>query len=227
LRGAPLLLVAAALCLVAGLAAASKSAAVLLVISSTTVLLLGGRGLRYKLAALGLALVLAAAGFAVLRPTILGERFAEFVEGTSGAGEVNRLVAWRSSAGMLADYPLTGCGFGAFADVFPRYMPAGEPKRWGQLHNDYLQLLVEGGAVSGLLLLALLVPFWARVGRLALRRGPRGRSLEAVGLVLGIASLSVHALWDFNHQIPANALLFVALAAIAVAKAERDPGAAS
>ena len=38
------------------------------------------------------------------------------------------------------------------------------------------------------------------------------------------SALSVHAILDFNHQIPANALLFVTLAAMAVA-GSRGPGA--
>jgi hypothetical protein len=50
------------------------------------------------------------------------------------------------------------------------------------------------------------------------RRGPR--DLATIGLVLGLISLSVHAFFDFNHQVPANALLFTTLAAIAIAPNE-------
>ena len=39
-------------------------------------------------------------------------------------------------------------------------------------------------------------------------------------MLLGVAAMSVHAVADFNHQIPANALLFVILAGILVSRAE-------
>jgi len=48
---------------------------------------------------------------------------------------------------------------------------------------------------------------------------PRLRENRAV---LGLLALSVHAFFDFNHQIPANALLFTTMAAIAVARAEES-----
>jgi len=48
----------------------------------------------------------------------------------------------------------------------------------------------------------------------------RHRDPEAIGLLIGLATISVHALFDFNHQIPANGLLFTILAAMAAARSE-------
>jgi hypothetical protein len=50
--------------------------------------------------------------------------------------------------------------------------------------------------------------------------------LPRLGLTLGLIALAVHETVDFNLQIPANALLFVVLAAIAVAPLTREGNAA-
>ncbi len=127
---------------------------------------------------------------------------------------------------MLGDFAVTGSGFGSFRDVFPAYLPAGEYKRWNRMHNDYLEVALEGGLVAAVLLAWLIWNYWRRV-----LRGLRGRSGTAdyahLGLVLGLLALSVHALFDFNHQIPANALLFTTMAAVALAPFERRQAAAA
>ena len=62
----------------------------------------------------------------------------------------------------------------------------------------------------------LTIAFWRRVvGGGALRTARGHVALEQLGIALGLLTLSVHALVDFNHQIPANALLFVTIGAIA------------
>jgi O-antigen ligase len=126
---------------------------------------------------------------------------------------------------MIKDYAVTGSGFGSFKDVFPAYLPAGEYMHWYRAHNDYLQVVLEGGAVAALLVVWLIWNYWRRALG-ALKRTPHGsRDYAAVGLVLGLIALSFHAFFDFNHQIPANALLFTTLAAIAIAPREGLDGA--
>ena len=48
------------------------------------------------------------------------------------------------------------------------------------------------------------------------------RSLASKGLLIGLACLFVHAVVDFNHQIPANALLFVAVAGMVISREEPE-----
>ncbi len=40
--------------------------------------------------------------------------------------------------------------------------------------------------------------------------------------MIGVVCLFLHATVDFNHQIPANALLFVAAAGIVTAREDRE-----
>src|SRR6185369_2769708 len=93
---------------------------------------------------------------------------------------------------------------------------------WNKLHNDYLELYVAGGAVAVALCAWLTVAFVWRAWRVSRIAAARGRLLSALGLALGLIALAVHELVDFNLQIPANALLFVVLAAICVSPLGRS-----
>lgn len=234
-RGTPLTLlrspvVAATLvlCVLAALATGSKAGAILVGAAILALLLISVRTLKARLASLAGAAVAVALAIPILQRTVLGSRVEQFLDLTAGGyGEVGRLVGWRAAGGMLRDFLFTGSGFGSFRDVFPHYMPAGESARWAQLHNDYYEVLLEGGLVAAALLLWLLWGFGARVLRRRVWHGEPGFDPEALGLLLGLAALFVHASFDFNHQIPANALLFTTLAAMAVARGEAGaPGAA-
>jgi O-antigen ligase len=219
---ASLLAVAVVLCSIAALATASKISVPLILASFAVLGLLAATRRRSRLLVIGGLLVLVVVFLGVASQTRLGQRTREFLAVSGGQlTQVDRVVSWGRTGAMLRDYPLTGSGFGSFQDVFPGYMPAGEHKRWNHAHNDYLEVLAEGGLVAGALLLWLAWGFWSRV--LSSRNWSAGSvvDLETAGLLLALLALSVHAVFDFNHQIPANGLMFTVMAAIAVAAAER------
>lgn len=224
LRDGPALFLAAAaaLGLLAAIASASKAGAPLILLALTLLGVVAARGWRARCGVVFAAAGAAAVGLLSLRATRLGERFGELVaQGSGGLGEIKRLAVWREAWAMFEDYPLTGAGFGAFGEAFSHYVPMGGNARWTQLHNDYGQLILEGGVVAGALTLWLALGFLRRVLSRASLRDARGRVDAAqLGLLLGLATLAVHAAFDFNHQIPANGLLFVTLAALAVARVD-------
>ena len=215
---APVALGAGLLCLAAAVMAASKMAAALIGLGLLVLVMAGLRTVRTRLLALVAAVVLCAAAYFGIGGTELGQRLDDFSLASAGnLGQYERIVAWKAALPMVADYPLTGVGFGAFGQVFTAYVPPGEPGRWIQLHNDYLEVLVEGGIVAGLLLLALMWAYGSRVVRIQFRRPVDPVAAPArLGMVIGLACLALHALVDFNHQIPGNALMFVAVAAVAL-----------
>ena len=119
---------------------------------------------------------------------------------------------WQAGTEMLRDFPVTGAGFGTFREVFPQYLPPGALSRWAHAHNDYLEVLLDGGGVALFLLLWLVWGYASRVVQVLRRSAPI--SPGHLGMVLGVVSLAIHASMDFNHQIPANALLFVTMGAL-------------
>jgi O-antigen ligase len=128
----------------------------------------------------------------------------------------SRLDLWRDMLPMVPRFPLFGDGWNAFATAFPWYQTVWKTEWIGEAHNDYLQVLIDGGVVGAALLGGLLVVVLR--GALA-RAAASPLDLGVFGALLGFA---LHGLVDFNGQIPANAATFVALAALAV-RPPRDP----
>jgi O-antigen ligase len=209
--------VGAVLCLAAGLAAASKLAALLIVVFLVLLGLIGVRGLVMRLWLLGGTVVAATSGIFLLQATRLGERVQSFLQSAeSGHLLEGRLVVWRACKEMILDFPLTGAGFGAFAEMFGHYQARGARARWSQAHNDYLEVLVDGGAIAAVLVLLLSWGYLRRALPAVRRKGEI--SVARLGLLLGVVSLALHGFVDFNHQIPANALLFVTVAALTLSE---------
>ena len=130
-----------------------------------------------------------------------------------------------STLAMFDARPLTGWGLGTWAYVYPAYARFDDGVTYAYAHNDYLQLLAETGLI-GALLAALFWAIWAGEFLRRLRRWPPAllptglRAPPAVPMAvaaaMGCMGLLVHSWVDFNLHIPANLLLFFALAALAL-----------
>jgi O-antigen ligase len=118
---------------------------------------------------------------------------------------------------MVRHFPLFGVGWNAFSMAYPAYQTIMKDYWIGQAHNDYLQVLLDGGLLGLVLVAALL----ALVFRAALARA--AHDPLGLGLLGALLAFALHEIVDFNGQIPANAATFVALGAIALASG-RDPG---
>jgi len=122
----------------------------------------------------------------------------------------SRLDLWRDMLPMVPRHPVFGVGWNSFATAYPWYRTLPGPDWIGEAHNDYLQALTDGGLVGAVLTLGLVGV--ALRGALARAR----RSPLDLGLLGALLGLALHALVDFNWQIPANAATWTALAALAV-----------
>ncbi len=120
---------------------------------------------------------------------------------------------WRDTYDMIGDNWLTGVGLGAYQTAYSIYTQHDGSLIVGQAHNDYLQVVADAGVLGGILALAFLIML-GRDFMIALRhRDPFIASL-ALGCGGGIFALLIHSLFDFNLQMPSNALLFLVLAAL-------------
>ena len=163
---------------------------------------------------------------------------------SSAADSTGRTVVWWESLGMLRHAWLTGYGFNTFGLATSRSTPwqlplgatpwpsdVAEAARVGAMigyrtpsripaivwyreaHNDYVQVAVECGVVG------LLVTLWAAIRVLkAARREP--------WVLASLTGVLLHAVVEFDLQIPAIPVLFVCVAALRADRSGRDKGAA-
>lgn len=166
----------------------------------------------YAIVLLGV-LVSSALYTAPTAPTAVDARLQE----TLGEPDLgSRLAFWRGTVALLRDFPTIGVGLGAFQDLFPHYQkPPWSPISVREAHNDYLELAAEAG-VAGF----AVVVWFAFAAGVRIYRGLRTLSPEAasvvVALLAGLAAAGFQEIFDFGLQIPANAILFTVLAALAL-----------
>jgi O-antigen ligase len=134
-----------------------------------------------------------------------------------------RLQLAKDSLQMFAERPLTGWGLGSFPVIYPRFRTFVTDLYVNEAHNDFVQLLVETGIIGFSVAIGLLVIVFRR-GLQQIRRAIFGswRTVAVCASIISVVGLSVHSLFDFNLQIPANALLFYVLCAIAGSSSEED-----
>jgi O-antigen ligase len=145
----------------------------------------------------------------------LRETTVEAVQGQPNDAE--RLEVARATIEIWKSAPWMGIGAGGFRSAFPAHRPHAVESFYDHAHNDWLQILAERGVV-GLVLWAGLVGVAGAAAARALRRrrDPRLKGL-AFGAAMGVLAMAVHALADFNWQIPANAASYSVLMALAIA----------
>jgi O-antigen ligase len=141
------------------------------------------------------------------------DRVAESLDTGVDISSVNRSAIWTDSWSVFRASPFLGAGFGAFQTVYPLHGRSDGSQIVAQSHNDYLQVLADCGIVGA----AIAVVFIALLFR-ATARGVRSSdplvAAIAAGSGAGIFAILVHSLFDFNLQLPSNALLFLLLCAV-------------
>jgi O-antigen ligase len=121
---------------------------------------------------------------------------------------------WSVTLDIIKAHPYVGTGLGAFGVVYTKYDSRNGLFRLEQAHNDYLQVLSDGGIIGGVLALSFVVLLFY----LALKRAGskddfrRGVALAALS---GCFAVLVHSFFDFTLHTTSNALLFLVMAALA------------
>jgi O-antigen ligase len=121
---------------------------------------------------------------------------------------------WSVTVDIIKTHPILGIGLGAFSVVYTGYDSRNGLFRLEQAHNDYLQVLSDGGIVGAVLGLFFVVSLF-RMG-FARRQSPdHFRRGVATGALAGCFAVLVHSFFDFTLHTSSNALLFLVLAALA------------
>jgi O-antigen ligase len=145
-----------------------------------------------------------------------GEGFLQRLQGTLGTPTpIGRLAIWRDTVPIVNDFPVIGTGAGTFAHAMFVYQRTGRQVLFNHAHNEYLQLISEGGVA----LLATILAIMVMMSRIVITRvdndsGPH--RLIRIGAAAGLAGIAVQSIWDTGLHEPANLLLAAVLAGLAV-----------
>jgi O-antigen ligase len=133
---------------------------------------------------------------------------------------------WSVTLQIIKAHPLIGTGLGAFGVVYTKFDSRNGLFRLEQAHNDYLQVLSDGGIIGAALALAFVALLFYRAFVRAGSRDDfrRGVALASLG---GCFAVLVHSFFDFTLHTTSNALLFLVLAALATLNGRVEDAPAS
>jgi O-antigen ligase len=126
-----------------------------------------------------------------------------------------RLVIWRESWPIARDFIRTGVGIGAFERAMLVYQQSSRLLFFNHAHNEYLQVLAEGGLLVTVPVgCAVVVGVRAAWHRLSSDKTPI--FWVRAGALGGMVAVAVQNVWDTGLRMPANAALFAIVAAMAL-----------
>jgi len=137
------------------------------------------------------------------------------IQDTLDGGLGGRLDIWKATVPIIRNFWLTGTGAGAYERAMMVYQPAPHATYFNHAHNEFLQIVTEGG-------LWLTVPgALAVVAGIVCIRRRLSADLTPIywvraGAVSGMVAAAVQSAWETGLRRPANTLLFAVLAAIAM-----------
>jgi O-antigen ligase len=135
-----------------------------------------------------------------------------------------RIHYWTVAFEIFKAHPILGAGLDAFGNAFTCYDTLSGALRIEQAHNDYLQMLSDGGIV-GFACVAAFVFFLFRNGirNIGVVSDPVMRSI-AIGALAGCFGIAIHSFFDFPLRTPSNALFFLILCVLATTKFSETRG---
>lgn len=148
---------------------------------------------------------LAIAGCAVVAALIslpnagFRERMDALRSPVSGGEFKERIDAWRTCITIWRSYPVAGAGLNAFRMAFPQHRTTSRREFMTYPENEYAQLPAE----SGLIGTGLFVLFIVAVLRCRIRDGD---SAVSAPLLAGLATVAIHACFDFAPHLPVYAM---------------------
>ncbi len=138
--------------------------------------------------------------------------------GAAEAADVSngRFHFWAVSAKIIAANPIIGVGFDAFGSAFTKFDSWNGRFRIEQAHNDYLQMLTDGGIV-GFAMIGVFIWLFLRNGLRNISSASEGFHRSAViGSFAGCLGIMIHSFFDFPLRTNSNLFFFVLLVSVAM-----------
>ena len=133
----------------------------------------------------------------------------------------SRIDAWRDGWRVVQDFALTGTGINTYPIAMLFYQRHNMELWMTHAHNDYLQLLAEGGLMVTVPTLTVVVLFVVSV-RKRMRCSQVGSDGHWIrcGACVGLLAIAIQEVAEFSLHIPANMFLCATLVAIALSPPE-------
>lgn len=127
---------------------------------------------------------------------------------SDGSLQDGRLYIWTDSLRIFRSFFLFGSGFGTFIDIFPSYMSFPGFGVVDHAHNDYLELLTDGGIIGGGLTAWFVISVTGHGWKMIRQRRDQYAVLIGIGALTGILAMLMHSSTDFNMHNGAVGLYF-------------------
>lgn len=128
---------------------------------------------------------------------------------------LERFTFYKDAMKVVKDYPVLGAGGGGWATLYEHYQ--NNPYLSRQVHNFFLQYLIEVGIVGFLVFMGFILFIFYKFSRQYLKRETDDYNNGFFYLIIAL-SILVHSLLDFNLSFAfIGMLVFLALGGMAVA----------
>jgi len=128
-----------------------------------------------------------------------------------------RLIVWQASfLKLFLQHPLLGSGLGTFQYVFPAVQPETVYGFWLHAHNDWLEFLVETGAVGFFLVLIIGTVFFREAWPIRSDATDPYIKYNGAGALAALFYMGVMEFYDFPLRTTACAVYFTIIAALAL-----------
>jgi hypothetical protein len=161
--------------------------------------------------AIGAFLVVAIGGLAWAGLDQIAWRFSQ----VDLAAENQRPAMWADTMRLARDFWMTGTGLNTYSTAMLFYQTSVPDLHLQAAHNDYLQLMAEGGLLLGIPI-AIAFTVFVRAVRHRIREDVGSIWWIRAGAIVGLVAIAFQALFDFSLQMPGNAVLFTVVAGIAL-----------
>jgi O-antigen ligase/tetratricopeptide (TPR) repeat protein len=135
---------------------------------------------------------------------------AEFTKSITSEGNLRdgRFFIWEDTLRIFQSFVFFGAGFGTFIDIFPSYMSFPDFGVIDHAHNDYLELLTDGGIIGFSLAAWFVLSVIGHGWKMIRARRDQYAVLIGIGALTGILTMLMHSVTDFNMHNGAVGLYF-------------------
>ena len=128
----------------------------------------------------------------------------------------DRRGAWLDALGVFSAFPATGAGVNTYETVARFYQRHDLAYFYGESHNDYLELLADGGLLVGIPVVMCALFVAVEIRRRMKADPPSTAWWLRRGAITALIAIGFQETVEFSLQMPGNAVLFALVLAIAL-----------